>query len=155
MISAGVVAEMETRERQLLDQRNDAAEISAHRTIWTVTVWMPIALLVLAMAAVVLMRTVPFGGPAASTVTPRKKWGSIALQYASAVVAVAVAVVLQRRLVTSFGPLPIFVTFYPAVLLVASIGGGGPGIVATVLSALAADYWFIAAVWVVQYRGPE
>ena len=42
-----------------------------------------------------------------------------------------------------FGPLPFFLTFYPAVLLVASIGGGGPGILATLLSALAADYWFI------------
>ena len=58
-------------------------------------------------------------------------------------VIVAVAAVLRWRLVESFGPLPTFITFYPAVLLVASIGGGGPGIVATVLSALAADYWFL------------
>jgi K+-sensing histidine kinase KdpD len=42
--------------------------------------------------------------------------------------------------------MPYFVTFYPAVLLVASIAGGGPGIVATILSALAADYWFIAPI---------
>ena len=65
------------------------------------------------------------------------------MHYASAVVIVAVAAVLRWRLVDSFGPLPTFLTFYPAVLLVASIGGGGPGILATVLSALAADYWFI------------
>ena len=57
---------------------------------------------------------------------------------------VAVAVVLQVRLADSFGSLPPFITLYPAVLLAASIGGGGPGIVATVLSALAADYWFLA-----------
>ena len=43
----------------------------------------------------------------------------------------------------SFGPIPPYIYAFPAVLLVASIGGGGPGIVATVLSALAADYWFI------------
>ena len=36
-----------------------------------------------------------------------------------------------------------FIVFYPAVLVVASIGGGGPGILATLLSAMAADYWFI------------
>ena len=47
------------------------------------------------------------------------------------------------RLEDSFGPLPTFITLYPAVLLAASIGGGGPGILATVLSALAADYWFL------------
>ncbi len=116
---------------------------AANRTIGTVAVWMPIALLVLAVAAVVLMRTVRLGGPAAPPMVPGKRWGGIALRYASAVVVVAVAVALRWRLVESFGPLPLFLTFYPAVLLVASIGGGGPGIVATVLAALAADYWFI------------
>ena len=74
---------------------------------------------------------------------PGKKWGGIALRYAFAVLVVAVAVALRWRLVESFGPMPLFLTFYPAVLLVASIGGGGPGILATMLSALAADYWFI------------
>ena len=91
----GVVAEMEDREQQLLDERNAAANASADRTIWTIAVWMPIALLVLAVAAVVLMRTVRFGGPAAPPSTPGKKWGGIAIRYASAVIVVAVAVVLQ------------------------------------------------------------
>ncbi len=67
----------------------------ADRTIWTIAVWMPIALLVLAVAAVVLMRTVRFGGPAAPPSAPGKKWGGIALHYASAVIIVAVAVVLR------------------------------------------------------------
>ena len=53
----GAIAEMETRERQLLEERNDVANASANRSIWTIVVWMPIALLVLAIAAVVLMRT--------------------------------------------------------------------------------------------------
>ncbi|MGO8744881.1 MAG: CHASE3 domain-containing protein [Thermoguttaceae bacterium] len=139
----GVVAEMQTREHRLLDARKNAANTSANYTMWTVAVWMPIALLVLAVAAVVLMRSVPFGGPAALPGAPGKKWRGIAMRYASAVVIVAIAVVLRWRLVESVGPLPLFLTFYPAVILVASIGGGGPGILATVLSALAADYWFI------------
>jgi PAS domain S-box-containing protein len=139
----GVVAAMETRERQLLEERNEAAKASATRTIWTIAVWMPTALLVLAVAAVVLLRTVRFGGPAPPPIAPGKKWGGIAIQYVSAVVLVAMAVVLRRRLMDSFGPLPLFLTFYPAVLLIASLGGGGPGILATVLSALAADYWFV------------
>jgi PAS domain S-box-containing protein len=139
----GVVAEMRKREQQLLDERNATADSAANRTIWTIAAWMPIALLVLTVAAVVLMRTVRFGGPAALPSTPGKKWGGIAIRYSSAVIVVAVAVVLHWRLAESFGPLPPFITFYPVVLLVASIGGGGPGIVATVLSALAADYWLL------------
>ncbi|MGA2034174.1 MAG: PAS domain S-box protein [Thermoguttaceae bacterium] len=74
----------------------------------------------------------------------RRKWAGIAIRYAFAVVVIAVAVLLRWRLVDAFGPLPTFVTFYPAVLLVASLAGGGPGILATVLAALAADYWFLA-----------
>ena len=104
---------------------------------------MPIALLVLGVAAVVLMRTVRFGGCAAPPSTPRKKWGGIAVRYASAAIIVALATVLQMRLTDIFGPLPPFIVFYPAILLAAVYGGGGPGTVATVLSALAADYWFI------------
>ena len=138
-----VVAEMENRERQLLKEQNEAAKSSADRTIWTIAVWMPAGLLVLAVVAVVLMRTVRFGGRAAQPISTRKKWGAVLGQYTSAVAAVAVAVLLRWRLEGVFGPLPLFITFYPAVLLIASVGGGGPGIVATLLSALAADYWFI------------
>ena len=140
----GMVAEMENRERQLLEERNEAANASADRTIWTIAVWMPVALLVLAVAAVVLMRTVRFGGPAAPPSSPARNGARRPCNTLSAVAAVAVAVLLRWRLEDVFGPLPLFITFYPAVLLVASIGGGGPGIVATLLSALAADYWFIA-----------
>ena len=138
-----VVARMQAREQQLLAQRNEAAKASANRTILTITVWMPIALLVLGVAAVVLMRTVQFGGTAPPTVRLRRKWGGVALQYVSAAVIVAAAVFLRLRLVEAFGPLPTFVTLFPAVILAASIGGGGPGILATILAALAADYWFL------------
>ena len=137
-----VVAEMRNREQQLLDAQTAAATTSANRTIWTIAAWMPMALLVLGVATVVLMRTVRFGGSAALPGASGKKWAGIALQYISAVILVAVAVVLRMRLEAVVGPLPVFITLYPAVLLAASIGGGGPGIVATICSALAADYWF-------------
>jgi PAS domain S-box-containing protein len=138
-----VVAEMQAREQHLLEERNTAADAAANRTIWAVAVWMPIALLLLAVAAVVLMRSVRLGGPAARPSTPGKKWGGIAIRYAAAVAIVAIVVVLRMRLTATFGPLPLFVLFYPAILLVASLAGGGPGILATVLAALATDYWFI------------
>ncbi len=150
-----VVAEMEDREQKLLGQRNEAARISADRTIGTITVWMPVALLALGVAAVVLMRTVRFGGPVAPPVMPGRKWAVIALHYASAVAVVAVAAGLRWRLQDSFGELPLFLTFYPAVLLVAIIGGGGPGIVATVLATLAADYWFISPLYSFRVEAPN
>ena len=71
----GVVAEMEAREQTLLEERTAAAEASASRTIWTIAVWMPLALVVLAVAAVVLMRTVRFGGPAAAARHGRQGMG--------------------------------------------------------------------------------
>ena len=139
----GVVAEMETREQQLLDERNAAADASRrpHRLD-------DCPLDAARLAGVGRCGRGPdahgaIRRPRRAARSRRKSGRGIAIRYVSAVVAVAVAVVLRWRLEESFGPLPLFITFYPAVLLVASIGGGGPGIVATVLSALAADYWFI------------
>jgi PAS domain S-box-containing protein len=71
-------------------------------------------------------------------------WPRIAIRYTVAVALVAVAVSTRRWLVNSFGPMPLFITFYPAVLMAASVAGGGPGILASILSSLAASYWFIA-----------
>ena len=98
-----VVAEMEQRERRLLDQRKEAAAASANRSIQTVSLWMPLGLLLLAIVAVVLMRTVRFGGSPAMPIASRKKWSGIAVRYASAVVIVAVATVLRMRLADAFG----------------------------------------------------
>ena len=72
------------------------------------------------------LRIAGFGGPGEPSPARGRKWASIAGRYGSAVIAVAVAVVLARLLVAAFGDLPTFVTFYPAVLLVATLGGGGP-----------------------------
>ena len=139
----GVVARMKIRQQQLLDARNEEANTSADQTLWTIAVWMPIGLLVLALAAVATMRTVRFDGSVGPPRSMGRKWATLAVQYLSAVVAVAVAIVLRWQLAELFGPLPPFITFFPAILLVATIGGGGPGIVATMFSALAADYWFL------------
>ena len=72
-----------------------------------------------------------------------KKWPRTVARYAFAVMIVALATGLRLWLEKVFGPMPLFVTFYPGVLLVTVIVGGGPGIVATLLSAAVADYWFI------------
>ena len=44
------------------------------------------------------------------------------------------------------GELPPFITFYPAVMIVALLAGLGPGLAATVLASLCADYWILAPV---------
>ncbi len=139
-----VVAQMEANERHLLAQRDAQADAAAGRTIWTLAVWMPLSLLVLAVAALVTLRKVRFGEMGGPPAAPRQSVKNIALRYALAVVAVAVAAALKWWLESAFGAVPTFLTFYPAILLVAVIAGGGPGIFATLLAAAVADYWFIA-----------
>ena len=79
-------------------------------------------------------------GPAASAHS--RTWRSHALRYSLAVATVVFAAALRWRLAQDFGPLPPFITLYPAVLLVASIAGGGPAVLASLLAALVADYYF-------------
>ena len=104
---------------------------------------MPSSLVILAVTVMVLLRRAIGSSAAPYTVAGKTTWTGIVLRYGSALPIVALAVVLRWRLEETVGPLPTFILFYPAVLLVASVAGGGPGILATVLAALAADYWFI------------
>ncbi|MGO9598242.1 MAG: PAS domain S-box protein [Isosphaeraceae bacterium] len=140
-----VANEMETREQKLLEMRRDSVNVVSHRTLLTIALVMPLAWVAIAIAVVVLIRNLRFLGPDPWPVTPGGKWPGIALKYISAAILVAVAAVL-RWLGESLGPLPIFITFYPAVLLAAILGGSGPGILATVLSALVTDYFCIPPV---------
>jgi hypothetical protein len=62
-------------------------------------------------------------------------------RYVAPVVAVAVAMFLRWPLEVWFGGRLAFITFYPAIALVAIAAGGGPGVFATVLSAAAVAIW--------------
>ena len=62
--------------------------------------------------------------------------------YTLAVVGVGVAALVRWTLLRFVGDLP-YLTFYPAVFVAALIGGTGPGVLATILSALAADMFFL------------
>jgi PAS domain S-box-containing protein len=57
------------------------------------------------------------------------------------ILAVAIATALRFALHGLFGQTVAFITFYPAVALVAMFLGAGAGVAATVLSAVAADYF--------------
>ncbi|HEY3319845.1 MAG TPA: PAS domain S-box protein [Planctomycetota bacterium] len=67
-------------------------------------------------------------------------------RYGLAVLTVILAAVFRWLLRDLFGQRLAFVSFSPAVALAALLAGCGPGIVATVLSVLLADYLFIAPV---------
>ena len=149
-----VVNAMETREQGLLEARSDAVNVVSHRTLLTIALVMPLALVAIALAVVALIRNLRFLGPDPRPATPGGKWPGIALTSISAAILVAVAAVL-RWLGESLGPLPIFITFYPAVLLAAILGGSGPGIFATVLSALVAAYFYMPPVGSFQVEHPN
>jgi signal transduction histidine kinase/CheY-like chemotaxis protein len=66
------------------------------------------------------------------------------VRYATAVVVLAASFFLRYFLVQGLGlSLPPFVTFYPAIMLVAFLAGLWSGLLATALVALAADYFFL------------
>jgi hypothetical protein len=68
------------------------------------------------------------------------------LRYAVATATVVVAVVLRELLDPVWGPKLPLLTFYPAVMVAAWFGGLGPGLFATVASAAAAKYFWLAPV---------
>jgi PAS domain S-box-containing protein len=72
---------------------------------------------------------------------PNSHW---LIRYGGALVAVGAALLLRLALMAWVGPgLPTYITFYPAVMVVALLGGLGPGLLATAAVVLAADYWII------------
>ena len=137
------IGDMESMENRLLGERDAKARQAASRTMWTLGIWMPLSLLVLAVTAVVTVRRMRFVAPEAAPAPVRAAWKAITLRYGLAVAAVAVGVAVRWWMESLVGSLPLFVTFSPAVLLVAVIAGGGPGILTSLLCALAADYWFV------------
>ncbi|MCE5325638.1 MAG: PAS domain S-box protein [Planctomycetaceae bacterium] len=138
-----LVDRMNQREEQLLQTRQEASRSTALWAAWTILGGLPLSLLAMGVAAIILIRRGRLESDAIDPSADGATWVRIALSYAFAVVAVALAGVARWWLILKFGPMPTFITFYPAVLLVAVVCGGGPGIVTAVLCALVADYWFI------------
>jgi len=73
-------------------------------------------------------------------------------RYSLALGAVGAGLLLRLALTRLVGPgLPTFITFYPAVIVVAMTAGFGPGFVATLAAALVADYWIIPPLGLLRY----
>ena len=65
-------------------------------------------------------------------------------RYAAALAAVGAGFLLRLGLSALVGEgLPTYITFYPVIMAVALLGGFGPGLVATLATALAVDYWIL------------
>src|SRR5512138_1708781 len=70
----------------------------------------------------------------------RKPWAG----YAVAVIGTALAALVRWWLGVTVGQtIPPFITFYPAVICAATLGGVGPGLLATFLSSVAVDILFL------------
>jgi PAS domain S-box-containing protein len=135
---------MAARERPLLEKEKIAASEAASQTVQTVTLGVLLSLLVLGVAAVIALRALRTPAPGTTPESAGRKWPGIVIRYAFAVGIVALATAVRWWLDQHFGTnAATFITWYPAVLLVASVAGGGPGIFATLLSGVIADYWFI------------
>ena len=138
-----VVSQMESREWQLLDSRKLDAGNASRRNLWMVGGGLLLSLLALSALAVVIIRTMR---PMSRGIRPEQGgglWARAALRYVFALIMVALAILVRQWLINSYASMPLFITFYPTILFVASIAGGGPGILATLLSVLAVTYWYI------------
>jgi K+-sensing histidine kinase KdpD len=65
-------------------------------------------------------------------------------RYGSAIAIITVAAALRFTLNPVWGVGLPYITFYPAVMFSAWLGGIGPGLVATALAALIADYFWVS-----------
>jgi two-component system, NarL family, sensor histidine kinase UhpB len=66
----------------------------------------------------------------------------IVLGYGHALLLVALALLVRQGLESRLGPMPPFIVFFPAILVVAVYSGRGPGTLATCLSVLAVGWYF-------------
>src|SRR5579864_8048178 len=64
-------------------------------------------------------------------------------RYGCALIAVAAAALLRYGLDIALGFTQPFILFYPTIMLIALLGGLGPGVFATLLSAGIAEYFFM------------
>ncbi|MGO9952103.1 MAG: CHASE3 domain-containing protein [Dissulfurispiraceae bacterium] len=137
--------QMETREIALLETRNRVASATAQRSMLMVGLGVLLSMMILGVAAVFVTRTMQLADHGRMSNDADRKWWMIAVRYAFAVGVVGLAMAVRSWL-EGFGPMPPFIIFYPAVLLVASFAGGGPGMLSTFLAVLAADYWYFPPV---------
>jgi signal transduction histidine kinase/CheY-like chemotaxis protein len=80
----------------------------------------------------------------------------VLLRYGSAPAAVAASMAMRLAAITWCGPgLPMYITFFPGVMAVSVLAGFGPGLLATALTALCVNLWFLAPAGQLLARTPS
>ena len=82
------------------------------------------------------------------------KAGIVALRYGVGLAAVAVGLLLRWALGPWLGPELPYITVFGSVAAAIWLGGTGPGILAAVLSYVAATWWFVEPLTALDWRGP-
>ncbi|MBF0484087.1 MAG: DUF4118 domain-containing protein [Candidatus Omnitrophica bacterium] len=81
------------------------------------------------------------------------RFNNFFMRYFLALLATGIAFSLRVILVHFVGNgLATYITFYPFVMIVALLGGLGPGLVTTISSILIVDYWFLPPIGVFRYE---
>lgn len=74
----------------------------------------------------------------------KHQWLNLAFRYGAAILVVILAFWLYSAMTVWFGPgLPTYILFYPAIIIIALLGGLGPGLVATIISVMIAGIWIL------------
>ncbi|WP_406694444.1 PAS domain S-box protein [Singulisphaera sp. Ch08] len=73
--------------------------------------------------------------------------------YGVALLNVVVAILVQRHLTSILGDRALYITFFPAILVAAYLGGFWPGFLATALSAMAVAFFFIEPLYALRIKG--
>lgn len=83
------------------------------------------------------------------------KWLNLTLRYGTAILVVVFAFLLYGELTVILGPgLPTYILFYPAIIIVALLGGLGPGILATLLSVILTGIWILPPPGQISLKSP-
>ncbi len=148
-----LMARMEFRQGSLLEKQRRIAEKTARRSMLIVGLGVLLSLTIMGIAGVFFTRTLHLTDSHSVEDSSQSLFG-MAIRYSFAIVMVGGAMALRTWL-QSVGPMPPFFIFYPGILLVASVAGGGPGVLYTLLSVLAADYWYFPPVGRFYLTSPE
>jgi PAS domain S-box-containing protein len=138
------VAGMLREEQRLLESRR-ATERADTRATERIMFFGGAALLILLTGLSILLYRKVLPRPGGAEAAARTQTGGRAwVGYAIALGGTLAAVWSRRELVADVGPdLPVYLTFYPVIVLSALFGGTGAGLLATVLSATLINYFFI------------
>ncbi len=85
-------------------------------------------------------------GPVVRGQSRVKLLGGLLVRYGGAVALVAGAFLLRQEISTASGPLPLYITFVPMLMVVALLWGLRAGLLATGLAAILAWYWILPPV---------